>query len=330
MKLKVLLILTLALVLCGISFGQEILVKPEPEKVYLVGPGDVITGKVHGEEQFDFTATIDEDGKIEVPFFDQPLMAKCRSERELRSDVTKLLSKYLRNPLVSVRITERKSRPPATIYGEVRTPSPVVLTRKTTLLELLSFSGGVTEDAGGMIQVFRTQPPICSDNTLDNNWIAENGGLDVPSRIYSLSSLRQGREEANPIINPGDVVVVQKAAPIYITGEVKQPTGILLKEGGLSLYQAVAMVGGPNREAKTKDIKIYRLKTNSKDREIISANYDSIKKGTQKDIMLEPYDIIEVDKSKKSIAQTILEIAIGAGKGGISTVTQGLGTRILY
>lgn len=328
MKLKVTLVFTLAL--CGISFGQEISVKPEPEQVYLVGPGDVITGKVLGEEQFDFTATIDEDGKIEVPFFDQPIMAKCRSERELRSDVTKLLSKYLRNPLVSVRVTERKSRPPAIIFGEVRTPQKVDLRRESTLLELLSISGGVTEDAGGMIQVFRTQPPICSDNTQDNNWIAENGGLDVPSRIYSLSSLRQGREEANPIINPGDVVVVQKAAPIYITGEVRQPTGVLLKEGGLSLYQAVAMVGGPNREAKTKDIKIYRLKTNSKDREIISANYDLIRKGTQKDIMLEPYDIIEVDKSKKSIAQTILEIAIGAGKGGISAVTNGLGTRILY
>jgi len=188
----------------------------------------------------------------------------------------------------------------------------------------------VTEDAGGMIQVFRTQPPICSDDTQEKGWTAENGGLDVPSRIYSLSSLRQGREEANPVINPGDVVVVQRAAPVYITGEVRQPTGILLKEGGLSLYQAVAMVGGPNREAKTKDIKIYRLKTNSKDRETISANYELIKKGTQKDIMLEPYDIIEVDKSKKSIMQTVLELAIGAGKGGIATVTQGLGTRILY
>ncbi|MBA2735637.1 MAG: SLBB domain-containing protein, partial [Pyrinomonadaceae bacterium] len=288
MKLKVLPILTLALVLCGISFGQEILVKPEPEKVYLVGPGDVITGKVLGEEQFDFTATIDEDGKIELPFFEEPIMAKCRSERELRGDVTKLLSKYLRSPLVSVRITERNSRPPAVIYGEVRTPQKVDLRRKSTLLELLSISGGVTEDAGGMIQVFRTQPPICSDDTQEKGWTAENGGLDVPSRIYSLSSLRQGREEANPVINPGDVVVVQRAAPVYITGEVRQPTGILLKEGGLSLYQAISMLGGPNREAKTKDIKIYRLKVNSKDREIISANYDLIKKGTQKDIMLEP------------------------------------------
>ena len=327
MKLKVTLVLTLALVLCGISFGQEVSIKPEPE--YLVGPGDIVKVKLPGDAEFDFTATIDENGKFEVPFFEEPVMAKCRSERELRADITKLLSKYLRKPMVNVQI-ERNSRPPAIIYGEVRTPQKVDLRRKATLLELLSISGGVTEDAGGMIQVFRTQPPICSDNTQEKDWVAENGGLDVPSRIYSLSSLRQGREEANPVINPGDVVVVLKAAPIYVTGEVREPKGILLKEGGLSLYQAIAMLGGPNREAKTKDIKIYRLKVNSKDREIISANYDLIKKGTQKDVMLEPYDIIEVDKSKKSVAQTILELAIGAGRGGITAVTQGLGTRVLY
>jgi polysaccharide export outer membrane protein len=331
--MKLMVTLVFALALCGISFGQENSDKPAPpqvnlpqEQVYLVGPGDVITGKVLGEEQFDFTATIDEDGKIEVPFFEQPIMAKCRSERELRTDVTKLLSKYLRNPLVSVRITERKSRPPATIYGEVKTPQQVVLTRKATLLELLSFSGGVTENAGGMIQVFRTQTPICSDNTKDNDWIAENGGLDVPSRIYSLSSLRQGLDEANPIIYPGDVVVVQKAAPVYITGEVRLPTGIFLKEGGLSLSQAVAMVGGVNREAKTKDIKIYRQKANSKDREVISANYDLIKKGTQKDVMLEPYDIVEVDKAKKSLKDIVLGIILKTA----DVIPQALPTRILY
>jgi polysaccharide export outer membrane protein len=334
MNLKVVCLFALMFVLASVSYGQEVPVQQvvgatNTQTNYLLGPGDVIEGKVLGEQDFSFTAAVDEDGNIEVPFFDKPVAAKCRSERELRADVTKLVSKYLRNPLVSVRITERKSRPPATIYGEVRTPSPLILMPNTTLLELLSFSGGVTEDAGGMIQVFRTQAPMCSDNNEDSKWIAENGA-EVPSRLYSLSSVKKGLEEANPIIYPGDVVVVQKAAPVYITGEVRQPTGLLLKETGLSLYQAVAMVGGPNREAKTKDIKIYRLKPNSKDREVISVNYDSIQKGQQKDVILEPYDIIEVDKAKKSIMQTVMEIAVGAGRMGISSVSSGIGTRILY
>lgn len=301
------------------------------QRGYLVGPGDEITGKVLGEAQFDFVVTVDEDGKIEVPFFDKPVVAKCRSERELRTDISTLLAKYLKNPQISIRVTDRKSRPPATIYGEVRTPQQIILMRKATLIELLAFSGGVTDDAGGMIQVFRTRAPLCTDAGEDSDWRQSGSDpTDVPSRMYSLGSVKLGKEEANPLIYPGDVIVVQKARPVYITGEVVTPQGVYIKEGGLSLTQAIAMIGGVKREAKTKDIKIYRLKSGSKERETISANYDMIKKGQQKDIPLEPYDIVEVDHSKKSIAQTILEIASGAARTGLSSVTGGLGTRIFY
>ncbi len=315
----------------GTSPAQDVPVSEFVQKGYMVGPGDEITGKVLGEPQFDFVATVDEDGKIEVPFFDKPLMAKCRSERELRTDITALLAKYLRSPQIAVRVTDRKSRPPATIYGEVRKPEQVVLMRKATLVELLAGAGGVTDEAGGMIQIFRTQPPICNDGDVDSNWKPEsNIPGDVPSRLYSLSSVRSGKDEANPVIYPGDVIVVQKASPVYITGEVVAPQGIYLKEGGLSLTEAIAKIGGVKREAKTKDIRIYRLKSNSKDRDVLTANYDLIKKGEQKDIMLEPYDIVEVDKSKKSIGQTILEVVAGAARSGVSSLSGGFGTRILY
>ena len=161
-------------------------------------------------------------------------------------------------------------------------------------------------------------------------WAKTDDELDVPSRLYSISDIKQGKEESNPIIYPGDLIVVEKSSPVYITGEVMQPQGVRLAEGGLPLTQAIAMVGGVRREAKTKDIKIYRLKDNSKDREIISVNYDLIKKGEQKDVMLQPYDIIEVDKSKKSIAQTILEIATGVGRTALSGFGNTLPTRVLY
>jgi polysaccharide export outer membrane protein len=335
---KVLFLFALAFGVAANGTGQTVAADATPklpgaievntQRGYLVGPGDEITGKVLGEPQFDFVATVDFNGMIEVPFFDKPIPAQCKSERELRTDVGKLLSKYLKNPQMSLQVTARKSRPPATIYGEVRTPQQVVLTRRSTLLELLSFSGGVTDDAGGMIQIFRTQPPLCSDGGTDADWKKDSGdATDVPSRLYSLSAVKLGREEANPAIYPGDVVVVQKAAPVYITGEVRAPQGIFLKEGGVSLAEAIAKIGGVNREAKTKNIKIYRLKSNSKDREIIAANYDAIRKGEQKDIMLQPYDIVEVDKAKKSVFQTVLEIATG----GLKTFTTStLPTAVLY
>ncbi|MBP6002285.1 MAG: SLBB domain-containing protein [Pyrinomonadaceae bacterium] len=301
------------------------------QKGYMIGPGDEVTGKVLGEPQYDFVATVDEDGRIEVPFFDKPVMAKCRSERELRTDIISLLAKYLRDPKISIRVTERKSRPPATIYGEVNKPQEITLMRKATLVEILAVSGGVKDEAGGMIQVFRTRTPLCSDGRDDSDWKVTGGNVtDVPSRMYSLASVKLGKEEANPIIYPGDVIVVQKASPVYITGEVVAPQGIYLKEDGLTLTEAIAKIGGVRREAKTKDIKIYRLKPNSKEREIIAANYDLIKKGEQKDVMLEPYDIIEVDKAKKSIGQTILDVVTGAARAGLSSVTSGLSSSVIY
>lgn len=297
---------------------------PQTAAPYLIGPGDEITVKVLGEPQFDFVARIDEDGKLEVPYVDKTAIAKCRTERDLRADVTKLFSKYLKNPQLSLRVTERRSVPPATIYGEVRQPQQVVLNRKARLIELISFSGGVTEDAGGLIQVFRTQTPMCSASEAADSWSAE--GVGVPFKLYSLSNVQQGKEEANPLIYPGDVIVVQKASPVYINGEVRAPGGLRIKEGGLSLTQAVAMVGGPS-QAKLKMVNIYRLKDNSQDRELIAVNYEMIKMGKQKDVMLQPYDIIEVDKPAKKPWEVVKDLFIGGAKTLIQST---LPTRVLY
>jgi polysaccharide export outer membrane protein len=300
-------------------------------KGYQLGPGDEVSIKVVGEPDFDFAARINEDGKIDVPFEDQPMIAKCKTERELRADVKDMLSRYLRSPQFNLRVTERDSRPPATIYGEVAAPQQIKLMRKATLVELLALSGGVKEEAGGLIQVFRTQKPICAEADADADWKATTGDeTDVPSRVYSLSAVKLGKEEANPIIYPGDIIVVQRAAPVYMTGEVLAGQGIYLKEGGTSLSEAIAKVGGVRPEAKTRNVKIYRLKPNSKDREILTANLDLIKKGQQKDVMLEPYDIVEVDRAKPGIGKTILEMAVGAGRQIVGTMSNSIGYRVLY
>ena len=282
------------------------------QRGYLIGPGDEITGKVLGEPQFDFVATVDGNRKIEVPFFDQPIVAHCLSERDLRTQVTKLLSKYLKTPQLSLRVTGRNSRPPVSIYGEVRQQQQVNLTRRAYLLELISFAGGETEKSGGMIQVFRTRPPMCSEAGPEEDWkLTGDSGLGVPSRMYSLMSLRQGKEDSNPEIFPGDIIVVQKAAPVYVTGEVMKPGELNIPEGGLPLTQAIAMASGITREAKTKNVKIYRRKSGSPQPEVIAVNYDQIKKGQQEDMLLQAFDIVEVDKAKKSIGDILLETLTG-------------------
>jgi polysaccharide export outer membrane protein len=308
------LLLVAAVALCLVNgvWAQDAGLTPEAQKGYLIGPGDEITGKVLGEPQFDFTSTVDEDGKIEVPFFDKPVIALCRTERELRTDVSKLLARYLKSPQISIRVTGRNSRPPVSVYGEVRQQQQVVMTRRANLLEIISFAGGVTEKSGGTVQVFRTRPPLCSEAPVDKEWKVENtGGLDVPSRLYNLADLRQGREEANPEIFPGDIIVVQKAAPVYVVGEVVRPGEMSIPDGGLPLTQAIAMASGITREAKTKEVKVYRRKPGSPKPEVITASYQLIKKGEEKDVMLEPFDIVEVGKAQKSISDILLEVVTG-------------------
>lgn len=310
MKVKVLFICALAVCLFQNAFGQE----TQTPRGYLLGPGDVVSIKVLGEKDWDVeAATVDEDGKLQV--YEKDVVAKCRTEKELTAEIKQILMKYLRNPQVTLRVTERKSRPPATIYGEVRTPQQVILTRQVTLLQLLSFSGGVTEKAGGMVQVTRTQVPLCSDEKTEAQWnLNTNNGLNAPSSLYSLSSIKQATSESNPIIYPGDIVVVMKAPPVYVIGEVNVIKEILITENGLTLTEAIAQAGGFNREAQKKDITIQRMKPNSRQPEYISVNYERIRKGQQKDIMLEANDIVIVNKTKKSVADTILEIITGGAK----------------
>ncbi|CAN5132686.1 polysaccharide biosynthesis/export family protein [soil metagenome] len=326
MKVNFLLVFVLVISLFQLVLGQQVPPTVEQQKGYLIGPGDEIEGKIQGEEQFNFKATIDENGKFQVPFVDNGVMAKCRTENDLKKDVTQLLSKYLKSPLVSVNVTKR-NRPPVMVYGEVRNPQPVGVYRKATLLELLSVAGGATKDAGGTVQVFRPTPPLCDDANEAAHWKPESDdSADIPSRIYTISNLKSGEEEANPIIYPGDLIFVKKAPPVYVIGEVNALREISITEKGLSLMEAISQAGGVNREAKTKNIIIHRLKDNSKDRELIAVNYDLIKKGKENDVILQPEDIIVVDKAKKSIGQTILEIATGSVRSFSNVLPQ----RVLY
>ena len=298
---------------------------------YLVGPRDKIEGKVLGEDQFNFTVTVDDDGMFEVPFVEEPIVAKCRTERQIREDVKKHLAKYLKKPLVSVQVVERRKPDPVTVAGEVRTPGQVTLTRETRLLELITFSGGPNESAGGTVRVVRSQAPRCANEDVLVNWNnVSNNGANAASWMYTLSKIEQGIKKTNPVIYPGDLILVEKAAPVYINGEVNSRTGVYIKEGGLSLTQALAMAGGVREKAKVKSIRIYRRTDDPQKRTEIIANLELIKSRQQADIMLEPYDIIDVDKKKKPIGQVIAEALIGGARSGALSIVSGGANRILY
>ena len=90
----------------------------------------------------------------------------------------------------------------------------------------------------------------------------------------------------------------------------------------MSLSEAIAQAGGFRPRAKEKEIMIRRLKENSRERDIISVNFKEIEEGRSKDVMLQPDDIVVVDKAKKSIGETILEIATGSARSASNVLPQ--------
>ena len=298
---------------------------------YLLGPNDVIELRVFGEPQFDGAFTVDDEGYLPVPFVEQPISVQCRSVKAVRQDVISALAKFLKNPQVYMSIKDERSRTPATVYGAVRVPAPYEMRRPARLLELISKSGGVTDQQNGTIQIFHTQPVLCPDPEEMTTPAQVAGGEDalaLPFSVYSVEALKLGKSEANPYIHPGDVIYVAEASPIYVTGNVVQPANLYLKEG-MTLHRVLSQVGGL-KNAKEDKIRIYRQKPGTMTQEIVTVDYKAIKAGKQPDIALQPYDVIEVPEegkfSLKKLPGTLIGLAMGAGT---SIATQAP-LRILY
>jgi len=303
-------------------------------KKYLLGPGDQLDLRVFNEAQFNGTLVVNDEGNIEVPFIDKPIPARCRTDREIRADIVAALEKFLKKPQVSLRVTEMRSRPPAVIHGAVRVPSRVQMQKRARLLELLAVAGGITEGAGGDVQIFHTEPVMCPE---PGDEIAQpliehkpTDPTQVAYEVYSLNDLRLGKEHANPVVRPGDIIIVQEAKPIYITGMVVSPQGIYLRDTTRMLSQAIAQVGGLRKEAKASQVTIFRREEGSSEATKIVVNFKDIRDGKAKDIALQPYDIIEVPDNSGGVKNTLKGILMGTVSGGMTAFGQTALPRVLY
>jgi polysaccharide export outer membrane protein len=293
-------------------------------KKYLLGPGDVLDLRVYNEPQFNTVLTVNDEGKVEVPFIEQPISAQCRTDREIKADIVKALEKYLKKPQVSFRVVEMKSRPAAVVYGAVRNPTAFDMRRRVRLIELLSRSGSVTEQASGDVQIFHTEEPMCpepEDLLMLASVKKTEDAVSLPYSVYKIEDVKSGLKESNPVIWPGDIVLVQEARPIYVTGAVIQPSPLYLRQN-LTLSLAIAQVGGARKGAKTDTVRIIRKKEGALNPDILVFNLDDIKKKKKPDVALMPYDVIDVSDgnpfSLKNLPLTMLNMATNGAQNVVT------------
>jgi polysaccharide biosynthesis/export protein len=302
-------------------------------KTYLLGPGDVVDVRVFGQPELNSQAVVDSDGNLgALPFLEVPIRAKCRTDKDVQKDIQLAYAKFINNPQVSVRIAERNSRQPATVFGAVRQATRVEMKRKVRLNELMAVSGGFTERAAGTIQILHTEPLMCPEAGEEAE-AAPIDGTRIPLQVVRIADLRAGKTEANPVIRPGDYVLVTEAEPVYITGAVMSPGGLYLRDQ-LTLSRALAMVGGARKEAKLNDVVIYRQVPGTIKQETIHVDVAAIKKNQKPDFILQPYDTIEVTESSmfssSRLGQTLIGALTGGLTGAISSTSTYLPMRVIY
>jgi polysaccharide export outer membrane protein len=262
---------------------------------YLIGTGDVLDVRVFNKPQFSRDGVrVDGRGMIRMPLIEGEIKATCRTEEDLAREITERYKEYLRNPQVDVFVKEYQSQPVA-VLGAVRTPSRFQLQRRVRLLEMLSFVGGPSDNAGRSIQVVHTAPPEadCSAPPPAQSIPEETASVDY----YRLSATLKGEEQSNPFLRAGDIVSIAEADQVFVVGNVLRPSPIALKEQ-ITVSKAIAMVGGTMPDTKSDRVHIVRQAPGSTAKTEIFVNLKAIEKHQAEDLVLQANDIVNVPTSE--------------------------------
>lgn len=253
---------------------------------YRIGFQDTVEVVVYNHANLSVVANVSPDGTILMPKIDKPISVVCKTERELGEIIGTLYKSYLRNPFVTVRVTNQLSQPFAVI-GAVEKPGSFYLNRRTRLLELLALAGGPkTEKAGSKIQVARIgNVSGCGDS--------ENGNDEVTFYKYQINAVMKGDE--NPWMEPGDIVSILEAEEAYVVGNVTTPTKFSLRES-VTLTQAIAIGGGLAPEAKTSKVRLQRQAADGNPKTETIYDLKDIQSKKVADPILQANDIVEVPK----------------------------------
>jgi polysaccharide export outer membrane protein len=275
---------------------------------YILGPNDQFLIRApQAEEINDKPFRIDGEGYINLPLLGR-VRAGGLAVQELEADLVKRLREFIREPQVIITMVQFRSEP-VFFVGMFRAPGIYPLRGRRTLIEMLASIGGLQPNASRRIKVTRR---------------AEYGTIPLPNALVdsakkistveiSLGSLRENVNPAEDILlEPYDVISVERAELVYVNGEVGKVGGIELGErDSVSIAQALVMAGGFNRDAKRDKVRVLRPILNTTKRAEIDIDVNRVFEGKENDFPLLPNDVLHVTRSnKRTFWLTLGQIAI--------------------
>lgn len=160
--------------------------------VYRIGTGDQLQIYVADKPNLSETVPVRPDGRISIPLV-QDIVAEGKTPAELGTEIAKVLSRYVRNPEVTVIVRSFNStyNSDIRIVGQAVKPQALPYRAGMTLLDALTAVGGLTPYASGnRAELVRR--------------------VDGHERVYrlKLDDLLNGNIHDNAELQPGDTIII--------------------------------------------------------------------------------------------------------------------------
>lgn len=268
---------------------------------YVLGSNDQILIRAQDVEEINEKPfRVDSEGQINLPLVGR-VRAAGLTVKELEQTLTERLKQFVRQPQVMITVTQFRAEP-VFFVGAFRSPGIYPLQGRRTLVEMLTSIGGLQPNASRRIKVTRR---------------SESGPIPLPNSVtdpekkistveISMGSLRENVNPAEDILlQPFDVISVERAELLYINGEVGRVGGIEFGEReSISLTQALTMAGGFTRDSNRSKVRILRPVTNTARRAEIEIDANRVFEGKQNDFPLMPNDVLYVPRSYRRVIWT--------------------------
>jgi polysaccharide export outer membrane protein len=279
----------------------------------VIGAEDTITVVALGADEISKPWRVSSTGDLTLPLVGRIHVAGKTTE-ELENELTDKLAAYIRNPAVTVYISEFRSGT-VTIEGAVEKPGRFQTEGKKTLLGVLMMAGGV-KSPGPTLKVTRASKygPIPLPGAR-KALVGDTTSIEIPI----TDALDAGSPAANLIMEPEDVVsvsIVQRL--VYILGEVNRGGAVeLVTQDSVSIVQVLAAAGGLTKVAAPGKTTILRKDSEGRYTPMGSVDLKKIMAGKNEDKLLLAGDIVIVPSSNvKFYLQSAL---LSAATGGVTT-----------
>jgi polysaccharide export outer membrane protein len=241
----------------------------------LIGRGDLLHVQVYDTPEMEQHARVTDSGSIPFSYLGTVSVSGLTPAQAAEQIEHRLVAAgVMLHPDVTVRV-ETYATQNASVMGQVQKPGSYEIDTGRKLVEVLAIAGGLTDIADRHITIQRF------------------GAAQQKVEYYYSNSAPTALSE-DPMVYPGDTVIVPKAAVVYVLGDVSKPGGypISTNNSTMTVLQAIALAGYANHTAAVGKSKLVRETATGVVE--IDLQVNAMQKGKKPDVALLADDVVYV------------------------------------